>query len=147
VCAAARACEQERYPVKTRRLVRGRRANVWLELRWRDDVWLIERPVRGVWAGLWSLPELESVEAYEALTAQWPGEGELRAPFVHVLTHFDWHLQPARWTFPPRTAAQTLASLLARWPEGRWFAPEAALALGLPAPLRKRLASTAAVAA
>jgi A/G-specific adenine glycosylase len=144
-CAAARAGEQERYPLRSRRLVRGRRANVWLELRWRDDVWLVERPARGVWAGLWSLPELESVEAYEALTAAWPGEGELRAAFVHVLTHFDWQLQPVRWTFPPRTAAQTLAPLLARWPGGRWFAPEAALALGLPAPLRKRLASIAAV--
>jgi len=145
VCAAVRAGEQERYPLKSRRLVRSRRANVWLELRWGDDIWLVERPARGVWAGLWSLPELESVEAYEALRAHWPGEGELCAPFVHVLTHFDWHLQPVRWTFPPRMAAQTLAPLLARWPGGRWFAPEAALALGLPAPLRWRLGSAAVV--
>jgi hypothetical protein len=32
---------------------------------------------------------------------------------------------------------QTLLS--ATWPSGRWFEVEAALALGLPAPLRKRL--------
>ena len=68
-------------------------------------------------------------------------------PFVHVLTHLEWHLQPVRWTFPARTSARTLAPLLARWPEGRWFAVERALALGLPAPLRKRLAPTAEVAA
>jgi len=60
-------------------------------------------------------------------------------PFVHVLTHFDWHLQPVRWTFPSASAARTVAPLLAAWPGGRWLANDAALALGLPAPLRKRL--------
>ena len=63
------------------------------------------------------------------------------------LTHFDWHLQPARWTFPASTSAQTLAALLARWPTARWLAPEAALALGLPAPLRKRLQTLATAVA
>ena len=45
-----------------------------------------------------------------------------------------------RWTFPARTSARTLAPLLAAWPGGRWFEVDEALALGLPAPLRKRLA-------
>jgi hypothetical protein len=31
--------------------------------------------------------------------------------------------------------------LLAAWPAGRWFDIDAALALGLPAPLRKRLST------
>jgi len=44
-----------------------------------------------------------------------------------------------RWTFPARTTARALAPLLARWPGGRWFANDAALVVGLPAPLRKRL--------
>jgi A/G-specific adenine glycosylase len=138
-CAAADAGEQERYPVKSRRIARGRRANVWLELRWRDAVWLVERVASGVWAGLWSLPELDSIATYEALSARWPGEGELLEPFVHALTHFDWHLQPVRWTFPAAVPVRTLAPLLARWPAGRWFAPGAALSLGLPAPLRRHI--------
>ncbi len=139
VCGAARAGTQERYPIKSRRLVRGRRENVWLELRWRDAVWLVERGASGVWAGLWSLPELDSIDAFAATTAGWPGHGEVLDPFVHVLTHFDWHLQPVRWTFPARTSAPTLVPLLAAWHRGRWLPNEAALALGLPAPLRKRL--------
>ena len=138
-CAAARAGTPERYPVKSRRLVRGRRDHVWLELRWKGAVWLVERDPSGVWAGLWSLPELASMDALDATTAGWPGRAERLDPFVHVLTHFDWHLQPVRWTFPPRTSASTLGALLAAWPRGRWLNDEAALALGLPAPLRKQL--------
>jgi A/G-specific adenine glycosylase len=143
VCAAARAGTQERYPIKSRRLVRGRRENVWLELRWRDAVWLVERAPRGVWAGLWSLPEIDSIDALAATTAGWSGSGEVLDPFVHVLTHFDWHLQPVRWTFPAATPASALAPMLAAWPGGRWLANDAALALGLPAPLRKRLQAEA----
>ncbi len=140
-CVAALAGTQARYPVKSRRLVRSRRESVWLELRWKNAVWLVEREARGVWAGLWSLPELDSIAALDATTSLWPGAGEIAAPFVHVLTHLDWHLQPVRWTFPSRTSSRSLAALLAPWPTGRWFDVDAALAVGLPAPLKKRLAA------
>ena len=141
LCAAAKAGTQERYPVKSRRGVRSRRDNAWLELRWRGQVWLLQRPARGVWAGLWSLPEFDSIASLQAATAGWPGRGEALPPFVHVLTHFDWHLQPLRWTLPAATSARGVARLTGGWPEGRWFPIDEALALGLPAPLRKRLAS------
>jgi A/G-specific adenine glycosylase len=147
LCAAARAGTQERYPVKSRRLVRGRRDHVWLELRWKGAVWLVEREASGVWAGLWSLPEFDSMAALEAATRRWPGSSATLPPFVHVLTHFDWHLQPVRWTLPARSAAPTLAPLLAAWPRGRWFEVDDALALGLPAPLKKRLQAELAAGA
>jgi A/G-specific adenine glycosylase len=147
VCAAARAGTQERFPVKSRRLVRGRRENVWLELRWREAVYLVEREASGVWAGLWSLPELASPGELDSIAAEWPGKGELLAPFVHGLTHFDWHLQPVRWHFPASLPERAIASLVARWPAGRWFAASDALALGLPAPLRKRLLAAEPIAA
>jgi A/G-specific adenine glycosylase len=141
LCAAAAAGTQQRYPVKTRRLVRGRRENVWLDLRWRGQVWLVQRGATGVWASLWSWPEFDSTQAFDAATQGWPGRGEMLPAFTHVLTHFDWRLQPVRWTFPARTSAPARSSLLAAWPTGRWFDVDAALALGLPAPLRKRLAA------
>jgi A/G-specific adenine glycosylase len=147
VCAAAQAGAQERYPLKSRRAARSRKDTVWLELRWIDDVFLVEREATGVWAGLWSLPELGSIDEFESLTAGWPGDRELLAPFVHVLTHRDWHLQPARWTFPPRLSAEALASFVRPWPTGRWLAFDQALALGVPAPLRRRLQEIAAVVA
>ena len=139
VCVAAAAGTQERYPVKTRKLVRGRRSHVWLELRWRDKVWLVQRGQSGIWAGLWSLPEIESMPAFDELSASWPGTGEAGPAFTHVLTHLDWTLQPMRWALPARTAAARADAVTAPWPSGRWFTSEEALGLGLPAPLRKLL--------
>ena len=138
-CAAAASGTQDRYPVKSRRGRRGRRENLWLVLRWRGQVWLEQREASGVWAGLWSLPELDSPAALAETSAGWPGAGEPLPSFSHALTHFDWLLSPLRWTFPPEAEPDELPPLLARWPAGRWFAPAAALALGLPAPLRKLL--------
>ena len=138
-CAAARAQTQERYPVKTRKLKRGAREHVWLWLRWREQVWLVRRPATGVWAGLWSLQEFDSHAAFEAACAGWPGHAEWLPSFTHTLTHLDWRLHPVRWTLPERTAAARRAAIEARWPNGRWFTIEDALAAGLPAPLRKLL--------
>jgi A/G-specific adenine glycosylase len=147
VCAAAQAATQDRYPLKSRRSSRSRKDTVWLELRWNDDVFLVERAPTGVWAGLWSLPELDSIDELGSITAGWPGEHELLAPFVHVLTHRDWHLQPVRWTFPARSPVDALAAFVAQWPTGRWIGLDEALALAVPAPLRRRLNEIVAVAA
>jgi len=139
LCIAAATGTQDRYPVKTRKLRRSQRENVWLELRWRGEVWLVQREASGIWAGLWSLPELASAAALDELTSAWPGSAEPRPSFTHVLTHLDWRLHPVRWIFPARTSARVIAACVARWPPGRWFATIDALALGLPAPLRKLL--------
>lgn len=147
LCAAAASGTQERFPVKTRKLKRSVRESVWLEARWRGRVWLVQRGASGIWAGLWSLPEFESLDALHEATRAWPGRSEALAAFKHVLTHLDWHLQPVRWTFPERTPASRTETCLAPWPEGRWFTLEEALALGLPAPLRKRLETAEAAAA
>ena len=141
LCRAARAGTQDRYPVKTRRTARGRREHVWLELWRRDCIWLVQREASGIWAGLWSLPEFDSSEALRAAAADWPGRAVELASFMHVLTHLDWTLRPVRWTLPARTPARVLAAIAARWPSGQWFGVDEALRLGLPAPLRKRLAA------
>jgi A/G-specific adenine glycosylase len=86
----------ERYPVKTRKLKRGRRAAVLLWLQHQDRVWLVRRADAGVWAQLWSLPEFDTAVALERAVEPWPGTLEWMAPFKHVLTHFDWMLQPLK---------------------------------------------------
>ena len=138
-CIAAREGEPENYPVKTRKLKRGRREHVWLWLQWRDQLWLTQRPASGVWAGLWSLPEFESIDDFDAASRDWPGTGEALPSFTHVLTHLDWRLHPLRWTLPARGSAAQRDAIVKAWPTGRWFNLDEALALGLPAPLRKLL--------
>lgn len=164
-CVAASEGRPQHYPVKTRRLRRSRRADALLWLTHRDAVLLQQRPPRGVWAGLWSLPAFHDAAALQGLVAAWPGQGEWLAPVEHALTHFDWTLTPLRWTLAqPLSPAQCDALLAAQGsveppaalsaataPDGsgkapaggasslRWWPLEQALALGLPAPVRRLL--------
>jgi A/G-specific adenine glycosylase len=138
-CVAAREGSPERYPVKTRKLKRGRREHVWLWLRWREQVWLTQRPDSGVWAGLWSLPEFDSMAGFDTASSGWPGSGEALTSFTHVLTHLDWRLHPLRWTLPSTLTPAQRKAIEGKLPAGRWFGLDEALAAGLPAPLRKLL--------
>lgn len=138
-CVACTTGTQTDYPVKSRRLKRGTRENALLLLQWRGQVWLERRPERGVWAGLWSLPEFDAASSLEQASAGWPGRGAVLRSLVHVLTHFDWTLHPVRWDLPARTGATRIDQIVAAWPAGRWFSRAEALELGLPAPVRKLL--------
>jgi A/G-specific adenine glycosylase len=96
MCAARASGMPEKFPVKTRKLKRGKRAGVLLWLQQKDRVWLVRRADSGVWAQLWSLPEFDTAVALERAVEHWPGTLEWMAPFKHVLTHFDWMLQPLK---------------------------------------------------
>ena len=139
LCVARAEGRPEAYPVKTRKLKRGTRAHLLLWLDRGDQVWLVQRGQTGVWAGLWSLPEFDNEAALWGLTADWPGEGRLLPPVVHVLTHLDWTLQPCHWTLPADLAPARLRSIEAALPAGRWLPRTEALAMGLAAPIRRWL--------
>ena len=145
-CVANAAGATERYPVKTRKLKRGRREHALLWLQHRGRWWLVQRPPTGVWAGLWSLPEQASLPDLHDALAGWPGEHELLPTIEHALTHFDWTLRPLRWTLPVRGAAPALRQWAALpWAApGRWVTPQEALALGLAAPVRRLLQGSSA---
>jgi A/G-specific adenine glycosylase len=130
-CVAWASGEPERWPVKTRRSKRSQRENALLLLLHRGQVWLMQRPGTGVWAGLWTLPLFDGSTALDELTQTWPGQGEWLPSFKHALTHFDWTLHPLRWHWPERRAGKLPLT------EGRWFTMPDALAMGLPAPIRR----------
>ncbi len=141
-CIAAREGATERYPLKTRKLKRSRRDNHWLNLVWREQMWLQQRPPQGIWAGLWSLGEFESAGALQTLTANWPGSTRELPSFKHVLTHLDWQLSPLQHRLPDDLDEAAVAAITASLPEasqGRWFDRRDIAALGLPAALRKLL--------
>jgi A/G-specific adenine glycosylase len=141
-CVARLAGAPERYPVSSRRTRRGRRENALLWLQHSGRLWLVQRPASGVWGGLWSLPEYESRPALERAVAGWPGGGEWLPAIEHALTHFDWMLHPLAWCWPAPAPLPFLPSLPSELPggaAGRWATPGEALALGLPAPVRRLL--------
>jgi A/G-specific adenine glycosylase len=134
-CVALAQGRQQAYPVKTRKLKRSRRSHALLWLEQSDRVWLVQRPATGVWAGLWSFAEFDSVATLDTLSGSWPGQGEWLPAFEHTLTHFDWTLQPLRWRWP----ARRVLAVSEGFPAGRWFERPAALSMGLPAPVRRLL--------
>jgi A/G-specific adenine glycosylase len=135
-CVALRTGHPERFPVKTRKLKRSQRASDWLLLQWQGKSWLTQRPPTGIWAGLWSLPEFEDLQS---VSADWTGSCERQAGVLHVLTHLDWLLKPVVWSLPGDAPPRAVEAVLESLPAGRWFDTAGALALGLPAPLRRLL--------
>jgi A/G-specific adenine glycosylase len=130
-CAARKAGDPERYPVRSRKLKRSSQA-VWL--LWAHSragaVWLARRPSPGVWGGLYCLPLFDSEAALRACLAA-PAQRQLvcEPAFTHVLTHKDLHLHTCRVSLSQR----------AQLGEGRWVSASEWPALGLPAPVRKLL--------
>jgi A/G-specific adenine glycosylase len=133
VCVAKAEGQPEAYPVKTRKLKRTSEQLWLLHAVTRDgDVWLMQRPQTGVWAGLYCLPVFESFEALlAALPAKYRTQLQEGAVFKHVLTHKDLHLHPVELTLP------SPVKLGAAIGEGQWVANTDWPALGLPAPIRK----------
>ena len=138
LCAAHAEGRPQAYPVKTRRLRRTRRENWWLWMEHAGHVWLVQRPPTGVWASLYSLPELESEEALERVCTTLTGRRTEWPTIEHTLTHFDWVLHPVRVELEDRPL-----TLFQGASEGHWVPIESLPSYGLPAPLRKLLSHPA----
>jgi len=138
-CVAHAQDRPQDFPVKTRRVKRSRRASTLLWLCAGAHLWLSKRPERGVWAGLWSLPEWPAERAAGVDLPDWPGQWQVLPPVEHALTHFDWTLQPLRWTLPQDMPGAERASIEDTLGPGRWVIRDEALAMGLPAPVRRLL--------
>jgi A/G-specific adenine glycosylase len=139
-CVAKAQGQPERLPVKTKKLKRGARHNAMLWLvDAKQRIWLTQREAKGVWAGLWTLPLFDSLDALQDLLRDCPGRGEALPPINHALTHFDWRLEPWQHALGARLPAARRTAIEAALPAGAWFEREKALTLGLPAPIRKLL--------
>ncbi|MPM50462.1 hypothetical protein SDC9_97202 [bioreactor metagenome] len=134
VCQAHKAGNPEDYPVRTRKLKRS--AHSWWLLLERDAsgrLWLERRPQTGIWAGLYCPPVFEDRSVLEGAAGTDAQLDDLPA-VTHVLTHRDLYLHPVVMTDSQRLAV--------RQADGAgFFAPSEWSALGLPAPVRKLLAS------
>ena len=103
---------------------------------------LVERrPARGIWAGLWSLPEVSMGIDPLAVAITRTG-GTVRAdaalpPVRHAFTHFTLTMHPRRVEIED-------AGVVTAGDDQRWVTQEQALTLGLPAPVRRLLEAVAA---
>jgi A/G-specific adenine glycosylase len=85
-------------------------------------LFLQKRPAPGIWASLWSLPQ---VDADAAVLTQAKKQGD----FVHQFTHYT--LNATVWSITDSEVAEVRESA-----EGRWYNVEQLQQIGLPAPIR-----------
>jgi A/G-specific adenine glycosylase len=140
VCRARESGQTQRYPVRTRRVLR--RFETWWLLVAQDTsgggqrrFWLERRPPVGIWAGLYC-PPVFADEATLLASLEAPLREQLRAlePVAHSLTHRELRLHPLLLDLGE--AARTVGL-----PPGQWVEATALAAHGLPAPVRQLLST------
>ena len=133
-CQAHALSNPEQFPVKSRKLKRSAQS-IWM--LWAQDsdasLWLARRPTPGVWAGLYCFPLFDDRGSLLATlpTGLVPACQDM-AVSKHVLTHKDLYLHPVRVTLGRGCLPDG---------DGAWFAANRWPQLGLPAPVRKLLAT------
>ena len=134
LCRAQGLGQQDRYPVKSRRIARRHESWWLLVLRSASgaDVWLERRPLRGIWAGLYSVPVF--ADEAGALAAARCDVASVRVlPAVpHALTHRELRLHPLLVNGVSDITTPDAAT-------GQWVPLDQLSAYGLPAPVRTLL--------
>jgi A/G-specific adenine glycosylase len=114
------------------------RRTLMLVLRDADDrVLLARRPPTGVWAGMWSLPEVADHDEARAFIARHSlDDFDSNTPLdliEHTFSHYRLHIAPLLWN-----RAQA-APRIGDNADHRWHGLQALDEVGLPAPVRKLL--------
>jgi A/G-specific adenine glycosylase len=124
------------YPVKKPKKVMPLKSTVMLIVELNGNVLLKKRPSKGLWGGLWSFPECESVEAIDSLLQSLnleELERTLLPEFRHTFTHYHLDIEPIRVTIrETNRIAEPGAEI--------WFNVTAPQSVGLTKPVTKILA-------
>lgn len=145
-CGARAMHRQSEIPAKKRRTTRAERRSkrVWMPII-RDAlgaVYLERRPTRGIWGGLWCLPEFETVSAAYAFVRNHftADENALELGVIeHSFTHFDLQIQPLEFTLLACGAARVMEPDRELW--YKVTHKSASPRIGLPAPIKSLLES------
>ncbi|WP_447588507.1 A/G-specific adenine glycosylase [Aquipseudomonas campi] len=142
ICPLQSGCEAHllgleiRYPIAKPRKELPQKRTLMPILANRDGaILLYRRPSTGLWGGLWSLPELDDLDALAPLASQHAlrlGERRELAGLTHTFSHFQLAIEP--WLVQVDSPAPGVA-------EGDWLWYNLATPprLGLAAPVKKLL--------
>jgi len=143
-CSARASGRQHSLPAPKAKKAKTarRRERCWMLIAQNEsgDVFLSRRPERGIWGGLWCLPEFESEAAcldHARAHFGWSDTGHLDhlPPVQHVFTHFDLEIMPiVLRSARTRSVMESPSSL---WYNARH--PEGSARIGLPAPVKSLL--------
>lgn len=143
VCPMEKICQAHRtglelcFPNKTRKVKRSVQSGYLLWLASPLGVWLMQRPSRGIWGGLFSMPVFETQAQRDAVIQALNVQPQALPAFKHVLTHMDWILQPHLVELNAQQVKNLPAAISGL--QGQWFTRNQWTTLGLPAPIRRLL--------
>lgn len=124
------------YPGKKPKKVLPLRSTVMLIAELNRNVLLQKRPSKGLWGGLWSFPECDSVNAIDSLLQSLNLEELERTVlprFRHTFTHYHLHIEPVRVIIRE-------TNRIAEPGKEIWFSASAPQSIGLTKPVTKILA-------
>ncbi|MEO8001010.1 MAG: A/G-specific adenine glycosylase [Arenimonas sp.] len=105
----------------------------------KNEVLLSRRPAKGVWSGMWSLPEVTDINEAETLLIQQSknaDSGHIALPeFQHTFSHYHLMIKPFLWR------GLQAKHRIAGQDDTRWLGLTALASVGLPAPVKKLLES------
>ncbi|BFM49684.1 A/G-specific adenine glycosylase [Marinomonas sp. THO17] len=137
-CLGRRSEDPTQYPVrKPKKAIKPEKATQMLVMiNSAGNILLEKRPATGIWGGLWSLPELASDEsvymhAEQRFVTKLSSVTPLSS-FRHTFSHYHLDISPS-------LVSCDEVNLVAEGDKYQWFTLSQALALGLPAPVRKIL--------
>jgi A/G-specific adenine glycosylase len=138
ICHAHAAGLTAAIPAPKPRRQRPRRSAVLImAVNPAGDILLERRPPAGIWGGLWSFPELESMEAVEAWCCEQfsaaPLDTQLWPQVSHSFSHFDFDMQPVKIVIDKVPASVMEAD---RW---LWYKAHSPAGIGIAAPVAKLL--------
>lgn len=146
-CTAFQQGTPERYPIKTRKILR-KSEEWWLLLLHNNAgcVWLQKRPPSGIWAGLYCLPVFSEYKDLLNHTIT-PCTTKITKlpPLTHILTHRDLYLHPVSMQANRGIQAREIQATISPTgidsdnKAGGWFGSAQWPNMGLPAPVRKLL--------
>lgn len=135
-CEAHRQDRTATLPTPKPRKPTPQRQTTMLMLLRGNEILLEKRPPRGIWGGLWSLPEAQADESPQAVAAQRYGLATEPlpplAPLSHAFTHFRLAITPQPLRVLQAGEAGSGAAVI-------WMALEDAIGAALPTPVRTLL--------
>jgi A/G-specific adenine glycosylase len=136
-CQAHAAGETDAYPGRRPKRTTPTRETTMLLIHGPEGILLERRPSTGIWAGLWSLPELPAGAAPSAWAAEQHGlsiepDPAALTPLQHAFTHFRLTIHPLR--------ARVIDDAGVADAQRCWYHPSTDVAPGLPAPVQRLIA-------
>jgi A/G-specific adenine glycosylase len=135
-CVARQQERQSAFPGRREKKPKPKRSTRMLLVRHGDAVWLERRPDKGIWGGLWGLPELDDSESAEdwckqRLRAE-PLSVERWSVLRHSFTHYDLDIHPISVIVKPQDLGTGES-------DATWYDAGSPPAIGLAAPVRTLL--------